>query len=449
MAGVMVAALWMYVLLAKPAQITDRRVVLPWALLVAALYVGIAGFGVFSPALLVFVLAVYFVGQRHALWTALTVYGLGALTHLGLVVAISLGVLVDPGVITAEHLGMREVWVTETLVQLTFVGSFWVARASLRATTETMEELQRATRTAAQREALLVEARDELERAMRVGGAGRFTDHVLGSFRLGAVLGRGAMGEVYEARREPSGEPAAVKLIRAEALGQPGLLERFLREAHATSKLDSPHVVRVLEVGDETAPLPYIAMERLHGHDLAFYLRARPRLPGAEVADLLAQLARGVDAAHRAGIVHRDIKPQNVFLHETPGAAAVWKILDFGVSKLRDQDATINPGQIVGTPAYMAPEQISGAVVDGRADVYALGVIAFRALTGEPPFRGCDTPELLYNVVHAATPLASRRTPELSPAVDAVLARALAKKPDDRFACAADLAAALAQALLL
>jgi serine/threonine-protein kinase len=117
------------------------------------------------------------------------------------------------------------------------------------------------------------------------------------------------------------------------------------------------------------------------------------------------------------------------------------------VSKLRDQDATINPGQIVGTPAYMAPEQISGAVIDGRADVYALGVIAFRALTGEPPFRGFDTPELLYNVVHAATPLASRRAPELSPAVDAVLARALAKKPDDRFACAADLAAALAQAL--
>jgi serine/threonine-protein kinase len=238
-----------------------------------------------------------------------------------------------------------------------------------------------------------------------------------------------------------------VKLVRVDALGRPGLLERFLREAVATSKLDSPHVVRVLEIGDKTAPLPYIAMERLHGHDLAFVLRARPRLPGAEVADLLAQLARGVDAAHRAGIVHRDLKPHNIFCSDQGENRPVWKILDFGVSKLRDQDATINPGHIVGTPSYMAPEQIRGAEVDGRADVYALGVIAFRALTGELPFRGRDTPELFYNIVHAPAPLASRRCPDLSSAVDGVLARALAREPEDRFDSAIDLAVALAQAL--
>jgi serine/threonine-protein kinase len=186
-------------------------------------------------------------------------------------------------------------------------------------------------------------------------------------------------------------------------------------------------------------------MELLAGTDLASLLRRRRRLPGREVIDLLRQIGRGLDAAHRLGVVHRDLKPQNLFLADT-AEGQVWKLLDFGVSRLVGADSSLTRGQAVGTPSYMSPEQARGRDVDHRADLFALGVVAYRALTGRPPFSGREVPQILYSVVHAMPPRPSE-VADLSPAVDDVLAVAMAKRPADRFDTAAELAEALEAAL--
>jgi serine/threonine-protein kinase len=268
----------------------------------------------------------------------------------------------------------------------------------------------------------------------------------VGSFRLGALLGRGAMGEVYEAAHVDSDEPAAVKLLSPDVREDPIYLARFLREVQVAASLTSPHVVRVLEVGNETAEVPYLAMERLRGRDLGALLRVRARLDPDEVADLVTQLARGADAAADAGIVHRDLKPQNLFRAEG-GKARVWKILDFGVSKLADRGGTLTQGRMVGTPAYMPPEQALGRDVDRRADVYALAAIAYRALTGYLPFHvHGGVPAVVYAVVHSM-PRRPSDLAQISTQVDDALLIGLAKDPADRFASAAELAEALAAAV--
>ncbi|KAB2895630.1 MAG: protein kinase, partial [Kofleriaceae bacterium] len=214
------------------------------------------------------------------------------------------------------------------------------------------------------------------------GQPGRFTGHQLGSFRLGPLLGRGGMGEIYDAMRIGSGEPAAVKLLARHALIEPTKIARFLRELEIARTLRAPNVAAVLEVGDLAADLPYLAMERLKGHDLDRHLRQHGRLTPEETATLVQHVADGLTAAHAAGIVHRDLKPSNVFRCDPEGAAGgapVWKILDFGVSKL-GSESQITLDAVVGTPAYMSPEQAKGEAVDVRTDVYGLGAIAYAAL---------------------------------------------------------------------
>jgi serine/threonine-protein kinase len=226
-------------------------------------------------------------------------------------------------------------------------------------------------------------------------------------------------------------------------------VRRFLREVRIAASLDSPHVVRVLEVGDESAPLPYLAMERLRGEDLAQILRRETRLDLPAVLDMVRQVGRGLEAASAAGIVHRDLKPQNVFLSASdaqPGEARIWKILDFGVSKLADQGGSLTIGETIGTPQYMAPEQAKNGTVDARTDLYALGAIAYRALTGHPPFRGRDIAEILTAVI-TEMPVRPSALVRLPPDVDLVLALALAKHPSERFATGAALADALEAAL--
>ena len=154
--------------------------------------------------------------------------------------------------------------------------------------------------------------------------------------------------------------------------------------------------MRVFEVSPPDAPVPYIAMEKLHGADLATRLRNEPRMPTDELVVLIEQVARGLEVARVAGVVHRDLKPHNLFQHD----GATWKILDFGVSKVIDSEGTLTGEGIVGTPQYMAPEQASGGQVTHLADVYALGAIAYRCLTGRSPFKGKDLAELVYQVVH-------------------------------------------------
>jgi serine/threonine-protein kinase len=253
------------------------------------------------------------------------------------------------------------------------------------------------------------------------------------------------MGEVYEAVRIGSGEPAAVKLLSRNVLSNPERVHRFIREAKIAAAFDTPHVVRVLEVGEPDAPVPFIAMELLRGEDLAQTLRRRRRLSLEEMLRLIQQVAAGLDVAHAAGVVHRDLKPQNIFLHGALGGDLVWKVLDFGVSRLGSTAGTLTQGQAIGTPGYMAPEQARGRPVDRRADVFALAVIAYRALTGRPPFGGRDVPQILHNVVYTVPPRPSELV-ALDPQVDLALAIALAKRREDRFDTAGELARELAAA---
>jgi serine/threonine-protein kinase len=283
------------------------------------------------------------------------------------------------------------------------------------------------------------EARQDFARALRIGDAGRFSGAQLGSFRLGQVIGRGAMGEVYRGEHITTKEEAAIKVLLAGAAIQRSSLERFLREARIASAIDSPHVVKVLEIGADDTVIPYLAMELLRGIDLASLLRQRQRLPAPEVVEVVRQIGAGLTAASIAGIVHRDIKPQNLFWAEEPHT---WKILDFGVSTIEGHTGTLTQGLVVGTPAYMAPEQASGGTVDPRADVYSLSAIAYRALTGRPPFWGQEVAPILYKVVNEMPP-APTSVASVDPDMDLALAVALAKRPEERFQNAHELADAL------
>jgi serine/threonine-protein kinase len=304
--------------------------------------------------------------------------------------------------------------------------------------------MQKALMLAAQREALLQEARMDLDRALAIDAAGRFTDHTFGAYRLGHVIGRGGMGEVYEAFNVHSGDVAAVKLLAKSELANPQSVERFLRELRAVKNLTSPHVVRVLATSDEQDDIPYLVMERLRGHDLAHHLRSGRMSPVA-LDDLLAQVGAALEEAWAKGIVHRDLKPQNLFLAD--GASVpLWKVLDFGVAALDDHSGTLTQGRVVGTPAYMAPEQARGERVDYRADVYALAAISYRWLTGRPVVAGKDLHNALYQTVHVM-PQQPSTLAGFHSDVDAVLAIGLVKDPADRFESAAELRTALALAL--
>jgi serine/threonine-protein kinase len=186
-------------------------------------------------------------------------------------------------------------------------------------------------------------------------------------------------------------------------------------------------------------------MERLDGDELATVLQERRSLPLSEVVVLVEQLARGLDVARLAGVVHRDMKPHNVFHARQADGSSIWKILDFGVSKLANNDGTLTRDQVIGTPSYMAPEQARGSQVDHRADVYGLAAIAYRALTGRTPFSAREIATIIHDVVYRMPPRPGGLA-DLPPAIDTVLAVALCKEREDRFATSTVLASALRSA---
>jgi serine/threonine-protein kinase len=349
------------------------------------------------------------------------------------------GAIDDPGLVQIAPLAVRDQIIVQLLVQIVLLATLWTARMSRRTALAAVGELERAVRVAAQREALLLEAREELERALR-SGRGRFSDQTLGSYHLGSVIGRGAMGEVYDAVDERTNQRVAVKLLSQTSLSNPNHVLRFLRELRTSAHVDSPHVVKVLEIGE--SPVPYLVMERLEGMTLGDILRGKRSLTPIEVIDLVTQIGAGITAAAAAGVVHRDLKPQNLFFH-----GGAWKILDFGVARAIDSGDTLTAGHVVGTPSYMAPEQAAGGAVDHCTDLYALAAIAYRALTGHPPYAAGEIAETLYRVVHTVPRRPTDLVPTLASDVDLVLAIGLAKRPSERFGAAADLAGALVDAL--
>lgn len=368
------------------------------------------------------------------------VYVSVSVSYLLLSTLILLEVIPDVG-LDASHAGTFDRWCMVMGAELGFAMTFVLARRTRRTIVEAMEDHGRALHDLAKREALLAEARQDLEQALATGGLGRFTDSRLGSFVLGKVIGRGGMGEVYEARHVRSGERAAVKMLHADALSDPRKVRRFLREARTVSELRSPYVARVLEVGGTDAPLPYIAMEHLDGEILSDRLRERPRLGWAAVVDLVRQVGAGLAVAHGRGVVHRDVKPRNLFLCRGSDGRALWKVLDFGISQLSAGMVLETQGRLVGTPAFMAPEQVRGGEVGPLADLFSLAAVAYRCLTGRPAFSGPTIPDLLHEVVHASAPPPSAAG--LPEDLDLVMTIALAKRPQDRFASADELADAL------
>ncbi len=432
-----IGAAWMLHVTRDPATYGPRRVLGPALVIAFGSYGGVYYWGAGSPVAAMIVYGIYFfsLGSNGRVTTGM--YIVVALLHLVLGGGIAAGLLVDRGIVNMTGLKTFEQVAVLLVVEFLYFIAFYTGRVSQRVTLDAVHKLEQAVRGVAQREALLAEARAELDRALKIGGPGRFTDQTVGSFKLGVLIGRGGMGEVYEART-PDGGEAAVKLLHPGALGDPTHVQRFIREAKTSAKLDSPNVVRVLEVGTTVGEVPFLAMERLRGHDLAHQLRRQRKLALEPVRQLVEQVAAGLEAARAGGIVHRDLKPHNVF-HADQGNARVWKVLDFGVSK-HGSTGTLTKGHVIGTPAYMAPEQAKGEDVDHRADVYSLAAIVYRAVTGHPAFSGKDVPTTLYDVVYRV-PTQPSILAQLPGDVDRVLAVGLAKDRRDRIATAGEFAA--------
>jgi eukaryotic-like serine/threonine-protein kinase len=413
-------------------------VALGWYIPVLCVTTSVPFFGPFSPVAILLVLGIFFNGLAASGFVAFATYltCAGVQGVIGFLVAFD--VMADPGFINADYLPPHVRMLGQGLVQMVLLGTFLIARASRASSLAALNELEKAVRAVAQREALLDEARAELRRALG-SGRGRFTDQRIGNFQLGDVIGRGAMGEVYQGVDVRDDQPVAVKMLAHASLGNAQHVERFLRELQTAATITSPYVVRVIAVGEH--PLPHLVMERLRGRDLGTILRAKRTLEPARVVELLRQVGDGITAAAELGIVHRDIKPQNIFQH-----GVTWKILDFGVSRVAANTETLTAGQIVGTPAYMAPEQARGGKVDHRTDLYALGAVAYRALTGHSLFPSGEVADTLYHVVHGA-PRKPSSLGSLPRDVDLVLAIALAKDPAHRFTTASELADALDAAI--
>jgi serine/threonine-protein kinase len=383
-------------------------------------------FGPFSGVVMVLMLGTVFIALGRQRWTSLAVVGICIGGHVLIAVPMALGSIDDVGVLTSSQAGRGQLLVAEMLIVGFLASGYALGRWARHTSATALTELATAMRVIGDQQQALAEVKDDAARQNRAN-EGRWTGHVMGAYKLGLVLGRGAMGEVYESS-STDGLDAAVKLLNARSDGSSSLVERFHREMQVAVRLDSPHIVRVFDLSPPDAAVPYIVMERLHGTDLASRLRSENRLPSDELVVMLDQVARGLEIARLAGVVHRDLKPHNLFLHQ----GATWKILDFGVAKVLGSEGTLTGEGIVGTPQYMAPEQASGGQVTHLADVYALGAIAYRCLTGRSPFKGKDLAELVYQVVHTP-PVRPSLLGRVPAGIEDVLAVAMAKDPRKRF----------------
>ena len=264
----------------------------------------------------------------------------------------------------------------------------------------------------------------------------------LAGYRVAGRIGRGGMGVVYRAEHLSLGRPAALKILAPELAEDPGFRRRFEREARIAATLAHPNVVTVYDAGEADGVL-YLAMALVEGGDLAAELAARGALEPARALEICGEVAGALDAAHALGLIHRDVKPANVLLDRRRSYLS-----DFGlVVAPTHPGASTRPGDLVGTIDYVAPEQIEGRELDGRADQYALAAVLHHCLCGAPPFLRESEVAIMYAHLHDAPPLASAMRAGLPPALDGVLARGLEKLPRRRFASCEALVAAAREAL--
>ena len=257
--------------------------------------------------------------------------------------------------------------------------------------------------------------------------------NMLGRYVLDRQIGRGSMGAVYLGRDPKIGRPVAIKtLALSQLFAGDELAEartRFFREAEMAGRLQHPDIVTIFDAGEDRA-LAYIAMEFLGGHDLQRHTQRDRLLPVPQVLDIAARLAQALAHAHRQGVVHRDIKPANVMLDPHTGSV---KLTDFGIARITDSSRS-RTGMVLGTPSYMAPEQMAGDLVDGRADLYSLGVVLFQLLTGRLPHEAPSLAVLMRQIANDAAPDVRSLRPELPEALANVVALALEKRVALRYA---------------
>ena len=268
-------------------------------------------------------------------------------------------------------------------------------------------------------------------------------------YRLEALLGEGGMGAVFRARHVLMDTPVALKWLRPDVIDSPDARERLLREARAVARIRHPNVVHVYDV-DIHDGAPFIVMELLEGESFADLI-ARESLPVQRVIELLMGAMRGLSAAHENGIVHRDIKPENIFIaRDRRNPDGIPKLLDFGVSKSIDSDfdGRITPnGHSVGTPIFMSIEQLNGSgEIDTRSDVYAFGVVLYRALTGNLPFDGDTFASIVIDIATKRPPSPKQLRPDIPSSLDHIVMKAMARDRDDRFPSIDALIAALRDA---
>jgi serine/threonine-protein kinase len=272
-----------------------------------------------------------------------------------------------------------------------------------------------------------------------------------GAYRITRLLGRGGMGAVYEAVQLRLDKRVAVKLMAQDLAANHEALARFHREAEITSHLGHPHLVNVIDFGQAESGEPYLVMEYLDGEDLDHRLRRVGQMPIEAVVHVVRQVASALGAAHDQGVVHRDLKPGNVFLLQIPGEPDFVKVLDFGISKVKAARTQLTSASaVMGTPNYMSPEQATGMVdeIDHRTDEWALGCIAWEMLFGRGPFVADDVAALLYQIINLDPQPLATHLPGLPPAVEMVLRQALSKRPADRFPSIREFARALEAAAI-
>ncbi len=265
------------------------------------------------------------------------------------------------------------------------------------------------------------------------------TEH-FGRYEVVSELGRGAMGVVYRATDPVLGRTVAIKTInlsidpdeRAEYEA------RFNQEAKAAGSLNHPAIVTIYDLG-HTENLAYMAMEFIDGRELKDLIGSGQPLPAAQAISIAAQVAEGIAYAHQRGVVHRDIKPANIMVL----ANGMAKLTDFGIARIQRSDVKTRTGVLLGSPKYMAPEQVLGQTVDHRADIFSLGIVLYEALTGKPPFAGNGLEALMYQTTTVNPPPPSRIDPALPEMLDLIVARALEKRPEDRYQDAGEFAADL------
>jgi serine/threonine protein kinase len=275
-------------------------------------------------------------------------------------------------------------------------------------------------------------------------------------YEIGAVIGRGGMAEVHEGRDLRLGRRVAIKILRPDLAKDPSFQARFRREAQSAASLNHPNIVAVYDTGQDTLSpegdngepavvVPYIVMEFVDGMTLRQIVASGRRLLPERALEITAGILSALDYAHRHGIVHRDIKPANVMLTRTGDV----KVMDFGIARaINDVSSTMTSASaVMGTAQYLSPEQARGEVVDARSDLYSTGVVLFELLTGRPPFTGDSAVAIAYQHVSEMPAIPSTIDPGVSPEIDAVVMRALAKRADDRYQSASDFRADVERAI--